>query len=423
MVKLYMTEFVDDSTQTAEPHSLVESHFPGKVPATAALRVLLSHAGVRAPHTSAPFSEAMLFGIAGGIGIGVFSYSYGKENFASFYLAGRHQWHDDLVYLKDALGAFGLAPELRETTGPKTAAWQLHQAIAQHGPCIAWVDMASLPHRGMPEALRGTTYHVITVYEFDEQKEFAQIGDLARTPIAISQKDLEAARARIRKQRFRLMWIQPDGSPQFDLRVRVEDGLRRCRDGILNPTLRGVKNNAKLEAIETWGERLTNADDPHGWPQTFRPGANLWRALNSVYDFIEDYGTGGGLCRPLFAEFLEEAAAAVPWPALKDLAGQYRELGRGWSELADRALPSAVPAFRKSKELRRQLAELRERAAPAAEVRVVSQKLDDLEREASADFPVAADSCPGLFAGLKARVRSLHAGEAAALVTLTKLLG
>jgi hypothetical protein len=73
-----------------EPASNVPWHFPGNVPATTALRVLLTQAGVRAPGTGAPFSEAMLFGIAGGIGIGVFSFYYEKEGFASFFAAGRH---------------------------------------------------------------------------------------------------------------------------------------------------------------------------------------------------------------------------------------------------------------------------------------------------------------------------------------------
>jgi hypothetical protein len=61
--------------QAAQPSAdpVNQWHFPGNVPATTALRVLLAHAGVRSPHGGAPFSEAMLFGIAGGIGIGVFS--------------------------------------------------------------------------------------------------------------------------------------------------------------------------------------------------------------------------------------------------------------------------------------------------------------------------------------------------------------
>src|SRR5579871_6577214 len=49
-------------------------HFPGNNPATTALRVLLAHAGMRDPHTGEPFSEAMLFGLAGGAGVGVFPF-------------------------------------------------------------------------------------------------------------------------------------------------------------------------------------------------------------------------------------------------------------------------------------------------------------------------------------------------------------
>jgi hypothetical protein len=58
------------------------SHLTGNVPAATALRTLLTAAGVRAPHTNEPFSEAMVYGVAGGIGIGVFSFLYEKENFA-----------------------------------------------------------------------------------------------------------------------------------------------------------------------------------------------------------------------------------------------------------------------------------------------------------------------------------------------------
>src|SRR5262249_62063029 len=71
-----------------QPARDLSSHFAGSVPATTALRGLLAHAGVRDPHTGAPFSEAMLFCIAGGIGLGVVSCLFAKENFPPFFLAG-----------------------------------------------------------------------------------------------------------------------------------------------------------------------------------------------------------------------------------------------------------------------------------------------------------------------------------------------
>src|SRR5688572_26036822 len=138
-------------------------HYPGNVSATTSLRILLAHAGVRAPHDRAPFSEALLFGVAGGIGIGVFSFFYEKEGFASFYIAGRHLWQDDEQYFRLACARFGITPSVWETGGSKEADRQLAEALAQ-GPCIAWVDAAQLPHRAMPESWSGGAYHVITVY-------------------------------------------------------------------------------------------------------------------------------------------------------------------------------------------------------------------------------------------------------------------
>jgi len=72
-------------------------HFPGSVPSAGVLRALLAHAGVRNPQTGAPFSEAMVFGLAGGIGAGMFAFHYAKENVSTFYLAGRHLWQDHVA--------------------------------------------------------------------------------------------------------------------------------------------------------------------------------------------------------------------------------------------------------------------------------------------------------------------------------------
>src|SRR5262245_54962662 len=157
-------------------------HFAGNIPATTALRVLLAHSGVRDPRTGGPFTETMLFGIAGGIGIGECACYYLKANFASFFLAGRHYCMNDVHYLTEAAKRFGLAPTVRESTGAKAAEKQLREALVE-SPCIAWVDAALLPHRAMPAHFSGSGYHVVTVYRIDDRE--ALIGDLAEKPIAI----------------------------------------------------------------------------------------------------------------------------------------------------------------------------------------------------------------------------------------------
>ncbi|HMV87458.1 MAG TPA: DUF4872 domain-containing protein [Blastocatellia bacterium] len=399
-------------------------HFPGNVPATTALRILLANQGVRAPHTGEPFSEAMLFGIAGGIGIGVFSFYYEKEDLATFFIAGRHQWHDDEAYLRGALERFHIEPIIRETAGAKAADQQLQKALEQQGPCVAWVDAAELPHRAMPIQWSGGGYHVVVVHGLDRESDTALIGDLTNDPISIPLADLARARARIKKQKHRLLSVAPEsaGKALPNLGDLVRGGLQHCHDGLLHPTLPGAKNNGRLEALEIWAKRLHGSKEKESWERVFRPGPNLWRGLCSIHDFIEHYGTGGGLCRPLFADFLSEAAAALSNANLATLSEQYAELGRAWSELADAALPSDIPAFLEAKTLQTRKAELLHDGAPAEDVRAIRRRLDGLAKEARERFPLSNADCADLREQLQTRILNLYEREVAALAATLKAI-
>ena len=169
-------------------------HFPGGVPGATALRVLLTHAGICDPNTGKPFSEAMLFGIAGGIGIGIFSFFYEKEGWANFFIGGRHLWHDHKAYLLQACARFGIEPVIHETAGAKGAESALRAILEEHGTCVAWVDAAHLPHRALPGIMSGGGYHIVTVYGIDDAAGTALIGDLTDDPITIPMADLATAR-------------------------------------------------------------------------------------------------------------------------------------------------------------------------------------------------------------------------------------
>jgi hypothetical protein len=396
------------------------THLPGNIPATTALRTLFAHAGMLAPHTRTPFSEAMLFGIAGGIGIGVFSFYYQKEDTATFFVAGRHTWHDDAAYLSDTLRLFGIQPIILESAGTKAAEQQLRDTLDRYGPCIAWVDMAELPHRAMPSSWSGGGYHVITIYSVDDQSRTAQIGDLADTPIDIALADLARARARIKKQRHRLLAL-PNPAVVPDLATLVRSGLQRCHAELLNPSLPGARNNARLEALRTWADRMHGGKEKERWELVFRPGPNLWRGLCAVYDFVEHYGTGGGLCRPVFADFLAEAAAALRQPALAALGERYAQLGREWSALADAALPNDVPALREAKELHIRKAELVHAGGPADQIRAIWGRLLELEQQEP--FPLSDTDYAALRAQLHDRIMALHEGEVAAQAAMLDAIG
>jgi hypothetical protein len=397
-------------------------HFPGNIAATTALRVLLAHAGVRNPHTGEPFSEAMLFGIAGGIGAGVFSFFYQKEGFASFFVAGRHLYQDDAAYLKQACSLFGIQPVVRETAGAKGAEKQLREMLTAYGPCVAWVDMAHLPHRAMPSKWSGGGYHVVTVYAVKDETATALIGDLHDEPISIPLANLATARSRIKSQKHRLLAIpQARGDRGVDALVRA--GLRNCRQGLLGKGAKGPPKNSSLEAFRVWAKRMHGSKDRESWERIFTPGPRLWQGLTSIHDFIEHYGTGGGLCRPLFADFLNEAADALDDARLRALAGRYAELGREWCRLADAALPERVPLMREAKELCARRVELRAAGAPIDELRVVWAQLGELGGQAREKFPLSDAECDALRADLQRQIYALHEGEVAAHAALADAAG
>ena len=405
----------EDASQ--ESDSATRWHFPGSVPGATALRILLSTAGIRDPRTNQPFSEAMAFGIAGGIGIGVFAFYYEKEDFASFFIAGRHLWQDDQAYLESALERFGVTPVVAESGGSAQAAKQLAESVEKFGPTVAWVDAANLPHRAMPEAWSGGGYHIVVVYEMDSASQTATIGDLTDDPISISFKDLDAARARIRKQKNRILAAAPGGVTPA-LQDLISQGLRACHLGLTKPQSKGAPGNFKLDALKTWAERLHGSAGKESWDHAFKPGVNLWRGLTSIYDFIEHYGTGGGLCRPLFADFLREVADSYPQGTLTSLADRYEALGLEWSRLADSALPDDVPMLREAKELLVRKAELLHTGAPAEEVRGIWTELGNLQARAAEDFPLTDSESAELRAGLKTRVLALHREEESALAEI-----
>lgn len=394
--------------ETPTPGKPGSFHFPGSVPAAAALRALLAQAGVRAPHTRAPFSEAMVFGIAGGIGAGMFTFHYAQEDFSSFYVAGRHLWQDHLAWTLAATRRFKVPATVREASGNKPAEKQLRELLAGGRPVMLWLTF------------RGMMYHLATVHTIDDAAGVALVGDLADALIPVPLPALAAARARVKKDKNRALALEPAVAKLPDLAELVREGIGACAAALA----KGRTKNFTLDAFATWAERLDGSKAPDAWEKIFPPGPLLYQGLKAIAEYIEYYGTGGGLCRPLFAEFLEEASSALGDKSLAALADRYAELGRNWSALATAALPEQVPLFRETRELLGQRHEAvtalgEEEASGGAEC---WQRIQQMNAKVKDGFPLDAVESAALRRELKRRVLELVAGERDALAAMTRWL-
>jgi hypothetical protein len=239
------------------------------------------------------------------------------------------------------------------------------------------------------------------------------IGDRSDQPIAVPLDALRTARRRIAKFKHRLLTV-PETRTTPELAPLVRDGLRAGFAGLIEQR----NSNFTLESIRIWGERLHGSKDKASWERVFAPGKRLWRGLVSIYDFIEQYGTGGGLCRPLFADFLTEAGDALGDDRLRALAATYTELGREWTALAHAALPDNVPELRRARELHDRKAELVAAGGPADEARAIWTEVAQLEQDADRAFPLDAAAAAALRVELQQRVRALYEREKAAHAAL-----
>jgi hypothetical protein len=374
---------------------------------TAAIRTLAEAAGISLP-------EELAFIAGGGIGAGAFVFHY--PAFSSLYLAGQHAFDDNARFVRSGLERLGLTVDVAETGGVAAARRNLDAALV-NGPAIAWCDFATLETRGIPLEMAGGGYHVVVVRSIDDDAGTALIEDLRR-PEAIDLSRLANARARIAKDRNRVMSVS-GSTTAFDMDAALLGGLRATVSGLRNPR----NSSFGIGAFERLADRfvLTSGRDSMG--VVFPPGRRRWFAQRSLYEYVEVYGTGGGLMRPMFARGLAMTADATG-RRLSALADAYTAIGREWSALADAALPTTSPLYAETRALLDERVARFRAGATSGEMRALSTRLDELADRADeeADASPQGDREVDLLA-LAERLRAIVAAERAALDELEAAIG
>lgn len=389
----------------------------GLTPEAATLRVLLAEAGVVAPHTQRPWTEAMLLGLTGGIGLAVFSFRYEADDVSTLFLGARRP--DTADAMVAGLGRLGIDHTVGETGGARTAERRLRDDLTAHGTVAVWVDAATLGTRGMPTSWQGGSYHVLAVLELDDAAGSARLADLADTAVVVDQATLAAARARIRKQRHRVLAVTRVQRADVDLSVLVRDAVGACHANLTGDHTRGFR----IDALDDLAARMHGGRGKDTWARTFPRGAHLWTALTSLHLFIEHHGTGGGLSRPLYARFLHEAAAATGDDLLAEAGDRYDGLGRSWTGLAHAALPDDIDLLARARTLHdTRAARYAEHGAAAAdELAGLWRQVDELGEQAAQAFPLDADGTEALCAELARRTRALADAERDAAALLARI--
>ena len=394
------------------------TQFGGRHPETSTLTNSLAALGVTAPHTGQPYTEAMLLGVGGGLGAGYILWEFKAHQVAILVLGFQTNWQYPLKFMQTAAQRLNAEFTVHETSGRVAALQHLTSALEAGHPAIAWVDLGHLPYLQLPESIKGHLGQIVTVCGRDDDGAF-WVDDRAAQPFRLSSEELANARARITSYKNKLLVPAGRPAPVADLPAAVEAGLRDC---VAN--LSAKSDSFSLPTLRKWARLMTDTKNAKGWPVVFKTRRGLYTALKSLFEGVELAGSEGGGLRGLYAEFLDEAAGVLNRPALKEVAGCYRDLAGQWTDMAETALPDEVPAFKDTKRLLRQKHALLmgQGQAGVAPAQAVTAELANLGRATSRDFPLDDAAVKALFTAVGEKVAGLYEAENAALARLQAAL-
>lgn len=388
------------------------TQFGGIHPETATYTNILASQNVTAPHTKRPYTEAMVFGIAGGIGCGYILWEFKKYDAAILVMGFQNKWNYTEQFYQNLSNRLSITTETKETGGKQTAAKHLDEAISNGRAAIAWIDQESLPYFHLRPMYNGCFGHFVSVYGLDEENVY--IDDRAQSPLLVDGESFATARARIGSYKNRLLLLNANGS-EVDLPTAVMAGIEDCVDYMSS----GSQTFAP-PTYRKWARLMTDTKNKKGWPVVFKDKTGLYSTLRSLHEGIKLFGTKGGGLRFLYADFLKEAATVLPNPTLLEAAEQYEALGQQWSDFADSVLPDHIAPLAQTRQLLAQkyalfLAHGRDRQS---EIGQLSQELTDMEEELNPSFPIEHDEMQTLFESMQTDLNAIYEAELAALETL-----
>lgn len=381
--------------------------FEGRHWETGTVRNGLAHLGVVAPHARQPLSEAMLLGISGGITFGYFLFDY--KGFGRILSLLSRNTFDPLETL---LTRLSVPREILSSTDAAKAEARLLDVLERGQPAIVWADMFSLPYNGTTAG--DTWWAMFPVVVYGHEQGIVHIADRSRQPFTVDAATFSAARARIKKDKFKLMTLSaPDMTKQKDA---VQKGIWQCVELYTDKPPKGAKTNFGFAAYRHWAAMLTNTRNTQSWARFFPPGPELWAALlghgmsPGLLGWIHAWGFGDGMERGAYATFLDEAADLLQRPHLKTAAQHFRHSQTVWRQLAQVALPDDVPLCREARELtlRRHTLFIEQGATSLDERLRIQARLREIKVEADKAFPTSESQVAATLTQMSTLVLQIH---------------
>jgi len=342
---------------------------------------LLRQAGAVAPHTGAPYSEAMLCGLGGGIGFMYFVFEYAGSTPTMTVVTQSHP--EPMV--PTALARLAVPREELHTGSAGRAAERLRAAIEAGTAAFCTVSPGRLPWRGLrgieAEYSSASPYPIVVC---GLTGSTVLVDDESVRPRLLPLDDFVAAWSAYRKGRHELVTVAGPPAADLDLAAAVRGAVSATARQLTGPVLGNAFDaNFGLRGMRKLVDQLADRRGRLGWLRRYAAPEAFFFALRRLHDCLEvEYGAPGAT-RPLYADFLAEAASLVP--SLGAAVPLYRRAGDTWSALAAAALPADVPALAEYDDLVERRLTLLLREGSVGEIGAVADRMEALAASYAAD--------------------------------------
>ncbi|WP_314174438.1 BtrH N-terminal domain-containing protein [Streptomyces winkii] len=269
--------------------------------------------------------EAMIAGLAGGIGFMYFVFEYQNVPPLMTIVAQHHPE----PWVPAALDRLGVPWTEQHSGKPR---WdRVRKALDEGRPVFCTVDKSRLPWHGMEPGFGQDPYNVVIA---GYQGDTLYVDDESAAPHAIATEAFGAAWSAHKKGRHQM--IVPTGPPAGE--PDVAGAVAATTSHLTGPVLgNNFDVNFGLSGMEKLAAQLRDTTTKTGWERRFDRAAPFGRVLRRLHECLEVEYTAPGATRPLYARFLEQAGRP-------DAAKLFRESGRGWEQLAALALETVSEA-------------------------------------------------------------------------------
>ncbi|MEV4318378.1 BtrH N-terminal domain-containing protein [Actinocrispum sp. NPDC049592] len=274
------------------------------------------------------YSEAMIAGLAGGIGFMYAVFEY-KDIPPLMTIVAQHH---PAPWAPEALGRLNVS-YVEQHSGKAAAG--IDKLRKANRPALVSVDRSRLPWHGLEPGF-GMDPYVIAVAGISGDTVYVDDSGLYE----MSTEDFGAAWSGYKKGRHHALIIGEAGSP--DLPRAIRSALKMTAGHLTGPVLgNSFDVNFGFSGMARLAAQLRDTRTKSGWAKRFGSPIAFAHGVRRFYECLELEYTSPGATRPVYADFLDEAAPLVN-PKLSDAASLFRQSGARWSALASLALESVA---------------------------------------------------------------------------------